>query len=180
MRKVILSAGHGGVDGGAAQNGYIERDLTIDFRRNLVTVLKNKYNIQAITDPDDYPLAKTLAWLKGKFGSRDILIDVHWNAGGGTGVEVIVPDKASAFEMGLAQALANGISDVTGWKKRSGGVKPESATARKRLGWMRPAAENILIEMCFIDNKTDMAVYAANKMLIVEKVASIIATFTKI
>lgn len=180
MRNIILSAGHGGADGGASANGFIERDLAIEFRNLLKAELLQTYKIKAVTDPDSYPLAQTLAWLKGKFGIKDILFDIHWNAGGGTGIEIIVPDQSSVFERNLAQSVVNAISDITGFKKRSGGVKPESATARKRLGWMRPNAENILIEMCFIDNKLDMAIYSSNKMSIVKAVAKILSDFSKL
>lgn len=183
MRKLILSAGHSNVKGkdmGASANGFIEGELAVNFRLLLATELKNNYNINAIIDPNSNILIETLAWLKGKLGSKDIMLDIHWNAGGGSGVEVIIPDESSAFERSFAQALANVISSTTGLKKRSGGVKPESATARKKLGWMRPNAENILIEMCFIDNKTDMSVYNANKTSIVKGVAKVIADFIKL
>lgn len=179
MRKVIISAGHGGTDPGASANGWIERDLAIEFRQLLVTEL-SKIGVAALTDPNQNALAQTLSWLKGKFGAKDILVDIHWNAGGGTGTEVIIPDVSSPFEKSLAQAIADKISTLTGWKKRAGGVKPESATARKKLGWMRPTAENILLEMCFIDNKIDMAVYQSNKLELAKQLAAVIANFAKL
>jgi N-acetylmuramoyl-L-alanine amidase len=180
MRNIIISAGHGGKDPGAVNGPYIERDLAIDLRLDIATELFTKYGIKVISDPDVYILAQTLAWIRGKFGSKDILLDLHWNAGGGTGVEVIIPDVSSPFERSLAQALADVISSVTGLKKRSGGVKPESATPRKKLGWMRPSAENILIEVCFIDNKADMGTYLANKQTLVRSIAKVLADFSKL
>jgi hypothetical protein len=72
------------------------------------------------------------------------------------------------------------ISATTGFKKRGGGVKPESQTARKTLGWMKPNSENILIEMCFIDNKSDMLTYQLNKVKIAKELAKVISDFTKL
>ena len=180
MRKIIISAGHGGSDPGAAANGFIERDLAIELRLLVVQELKNSYKIDALIDPPQNALAQTLAWLRGKFSDKDILLDLHWNAGGGTGIEVIIPDASSPFERSIAQAFADRISNLTGLKKRAGGVKPESATARKRLGWMRPQAENVLIEMCFIDNKIDMMAYQNNKIGIAKAIAKVLYEFSNI
>lgn len=180
MRKIIISAGHGGSDPGAAGNGFVERDLAIELRLLIVNELKTKYGIDALIDSPQNALAQTLAWLRGKFSSKDILLDLHWNSGGGTGIEVIIPDVSSSFERNIAQVFADRISDITGLKKRSGGVKPEGATARKRLGWMRPNAENVLIEMCFIDSRIDIAAYQNNKINISKAIAKVLFEFSKI
>lgn len=180
MRKIIISAGHGGDDPGAVSNGFIERDLAIELRALVVKHLKTLYNVDALVDPDRNKLTDTLAWLRGKFLGKDILFDIHWNAGGGTGIEVIVPEVPSNFETRLAQTLADKISNLTTWKKRAGGVKKESDTARKKLGWMRPNAENILLETCFIDNKLDMAIYQANKSGIAKIIAEVLYKFSQL
>jgi len=177
MRKIIISAGHGGTDPGASGNSYIERDLALELRTLIVNQLKTLYNVDALIDPPQNKLTDTLSWLRGKFGSTDILFDIHWNAGGGTGIECIVPDQSSQFERTLSQAIVDRISALTTWKKRAGGVKPESDTARKKLGWMRPNAENILLEVCFIDNKLDMAIYQANKVGIAKIIAEVLYKF---
>jgi len=179
-RTIFLSAGHGGADPGAVANGYIERDLAIELRLLIVNELKNTYKVEPKVDANSNKLIQTLAWLKGKFLGKDILVDIHWNAGGGTGIEVIVPEVSSNFERTLAQTLADRISSITGWKRRGGGVKKESDTARKRLGWMRSNAETVLIEVCFIDNKLDMAVYESNKITISKTIAQILYNFSKI
>ena len=182
MRKIFISAGHSNVadgDRGAFANGYFEGDLTIEFRNLLVKELQI-LGVECSIDPDVNTLKQTLDFIKGKFLPSDILLDIHFNAGGGTGVEIIVPNVSTSFEKQLAQRIADVINTVTGLKKRGGGVKPESETARKTLGWMRPNSENILIEMCFIDNKTDMAVYNLNKYRIAKEIAKILSDFSKI
>jgi N-acetylmuramoyl-L-alanine amidase len=177
-RKLIISAGHGGTDSGAVGNGYIERDLTIELR-NLIVAELSSLGVKAETDPNQNALKETLAWLRGKFGSRDVLLDIHWNGGpaAAKGAEVIIPDVSSDYEKKLAEALLKVLTD-TGFKNR--GVKPESETARKKLGWMRPVAENVLIEICFISNATDMKLYQANKHTIAKRIANVLKTFSKI
>ena len=178
-RKIFISAGHGGVDSGASHGKYIERDLAISFRNSLVKEL-SILGVSAETDPDSNALVQTLAYIKGKFGAKDILVDIHFNAGGGTGTEVIIPNISSPFEKQLAQRIADVISTITGFKKRGGGVKPESDTARKTLGWMRPNSENVLLEVCFIDSKTDMSVYTANEGKLAKEIAKVLYDFSKI
>jgi N-acetylmuramoyl-L-alanine amidase len=176
MRKIIISAGHGGTDPGASGNGYIERDLAIELRNLIVAELK-ALGITALTDDDKNALKQTLLWLRGKFTTGDILVDIHWNAAANPeakGSEVIVPEKASAFELNLAKELLHCFT-VFGFRDR--GVKPETETARKSLGWMRPGAENVLIEVCFISNQTDMKLYQANKNGIARKLGATLAHF---
>ena len=80
-RKIILSAGHGGTDPGAVSGSYIERDLAIELR-NLIVKELNSLGIKPLVDDNRNALKQTLAWLRGKFGSKDILVDIHWNAAG--------------------------------------------------------------------------------------------------
>ena len=176
MRKIIISAGHGGTDPGASGNGYIERDLAIELRNLIVSELK-VLGISALSDDDKNALKQTLLWLRGKFTTGDILLDIHWNAAGNpdaNGSEVIIPQIASAFEKDLAAAI---LKCFTSFGYRDRGVKPETETARKSLGWMRPNAENILIEVCFISNITDIKLYQANKQGIARRVAATLAHF---
>lgn len=177
-RKIILSAGHGGTDPGAVSGSYIERDLAIELR-NLIVKELNSLGIKPLVDDNRNALKQTLAWLRGKFASKDILVDIHWNAAGSreaNGSEIIIPDVSSKFEKDLAAALLKVFTDI-GFRNR--GVKPEALTARKTLAWMRPNAENILLEVCFISNLTDMKLYEANKLQIAKRVANILKHFSK-
>lgn len=175
-RKIIISAGHGGSDPGAVSGKFIERDLAIELRNLIVTELK-ALGTNPLMDDNRNALKETLSWLRGKFGSKDILFDIHWNSAGpdAKGSEVIVPDNASKFETDLAKSILKVFTDV-GFRNR--GVKPESLTARKKLGWMRPAAENVLLETCFISNVTDMKLYEANKHTIAKRLAIVLNLYS--
>lgn len=176
MRKLFLIAGHGGKDPGASSGSYIERDLAIELRSLINNELK-KLNVVATMDANENYLALTLSWLRGKVSAKDVIIDIHWNSSENptsNGTEVIVPEEASQYEKEFANALVTTIASI-GFRNR--GVKPETETARKRLGIMRPVAENILIEVCFINNTQDMLLYQKSKQILAKKLAYIIKDY---
>ena len=166
MRRLFISAGHsanGGTDKGVPptpfSKGKTEGELTLALRNAIVDSL-TVMGIKVYKDKDTNALKETLAHIKNIFTSKpnDILIDILFNAfnGKANGVEAIIPTAASIKEVTIAQRVCELFSNF-GFKNR--GVKDEKRTARGTLGWMRPSGENILIEVCFMDNEGDMKIY---------------------
>lgn len=165
MRRLFISAGHSvsGNDNGVPptlfSRGHSEGELTDQFVRYVKSELETM-GVPVYTDKNSNALTDTLLHIKNIFKPqpKDILIDVHFNAFNkiSNGTEVIVPKNPSLKESHIAQHICKLLSDY-GFKNR--GVKDETRTARKSLGWMRPTGENVLIEVCFMDNQKDMDIY---------------------
>jgi N-acetylmuramoyl-L-alanine amidase len=183
MRKIFISAGHSNVPGkdrGAAGNGFIEGELTVELRNLLICEL-HELGITAIVDQNDSILSHSLNFFKNLTTNKDIVLDIHWNAATpqATGTETLVPSDPSDFEMKLAHSISSCISETLNIPMRGNhggykGVKTEASSHHGRLGWMRLTGENILMEVCFISNKNDMDSYQKEKENLAKKLAKIL------
>lgn len=173
--KILLTAGHYRKDAGATYNGRQEADETIKLR-NAVTVTLREKGVEVFNDNDDWDLNRVITEIKKFSAPGDIICDIHFNAGGpsATGCEVFVADDANATELALAKALVDAISSTLIIRNR--GVKRESDSQHKKLGIMRPAGLNVLIEVCFISNKYDMQQYDTFFDLLVEEITNVLAS----
>lgn len=169
---IFLTAGHNRKDSGAVYAGRKEADETIKLRNAIIDILNKKTLVWK--DEDDWDLNKTIKEIKGASSANDIICDLHFNAGpaAATGCEVYIPDAADEVEKALANELATSISSVLMIKNR--GVHSEARSQHKRLGMMRPAGRNVLIEICFISNKYDMEAYDRGFQLLVERISDIL------
>ena len=178
MKTIFISAGHSNHpknDRGAVGNGYIEGELAVEFRTLLVNALKRKGAKTGI-DPDNSVLKQTLNYFWNLTTENSICVDIHWNAAtpSATGTEVFIPNNHSLTELNLAKDIALTIASKLKIVARGNkGVKLESESQHKSLGFMRLKGENILIEMCFISNPNDMASYQANKVQLAELLADV-------
>jgi N-acetylmuramoyl-L-alanine amidase len=176
-RKLFISAGHtntpSGDRGATGIDGIIEGDLTVELRKLVVSELRLLGQYASIDD-DKFNLKEDVAIINAILDSRDIAIDIHFNAGPelARGTEVLVPLKSTEFERALATLLSENIAAVLGTKNR--GLKTEADSAVKHLFFMTPNCENILIEVCFITNKLDLATYLIKKNVIAKVIAKCI------
>jgi N-acetylmuramoyl-L-alanine amidase len=184
MRKVFIGAGHSnkvGKDRGAVGNGYIEGELAVELRDLIVSNLK-KLGITPIIDENQNILSETIIKFKNLTSSNSIVLDIHWNAATpkATGTEVLIPSSYTSFEKKLAGNIATTISETLNIVKRgNNGVRTEAESHHGRLGWMRLNGENILIEVCFISNESDMIKYQKNKNILAENIAKILYEYSK-
>lgn len=180
--NILLISGHGAGDPGAVSsiNGvrYEEatetRKVTAALKKVLggscnVTVYDTSHNAYA-----DYKNGKlnTLAY----FSKYDYVLEIHFNAfqsgnsdGKTKGVECYVTKNESGT--GVEDRICKNISDVTGLTNR--GVKRYNWSviyAAKRAG-----VSSALLEVCFIDDPDDMALYTKKFQEIINAIAKGIA-----
>jgi len=172
---IFLTAGHNTQstrkDPGAVANGYKEADLTVELR-NLTTAILRGKNAKVWNDYDTDNLATTVSKIKSGPGS--VICDLHFNAGppSATGVEVIVPVRATAAERKLAENISQAFANIMGIRNR--GVKTEADTRHGRLAIMQPEGINVLVEVCFISNKADLDKYLAQKKVLAAHLADLL------
>jgi len=158
-------------DPGAAGNGYVEADLTTILRNKVAGILRAS-GASVTVDSDGDSLKAVLD--KTASTEKDVIFDIHWNAAtpAATGTEIFIPDRHTDLEKKFAKKIVDAISSIMGIKNR--GVKTEAQSARKRLGVMRPNGINMLLEVCFISNKSDMERYLSNIDLVAKAIANVL------
>lgn len=179
-RIVILGAGHTNVPGkdrGAVGNGYIEGELTVELRDMVAQHLRDMC-IKVYTEDNSFGLKAALNVFRKVTNKDAICVDFHWNAATpqATGTEVLIPEFPSKLEEQLAYRIAHTISSELNIKARGNfnglkGVKSELSSHHGRLGWMRLLGQNILPEICFITNESDMKSYQAKKIRLAYEIA---------
>ena len=160
---IYNSAGHHNNDTGAVakHNGvlYKENVIAISFRNGISKRILDK-GYKVIEDKDNETLSDYLSRIKP--GSGSVICETHMNAfnSTSTGIEVIVPNNPSKYELNLASMLALGIHKITGLPLRNNGtgVITEKQSKRGSLGIMRKEGTVVLIELGFISNPNDVKI----------------------
>lgn len=154
INKIVISSGHGKFVRGA--HGYIDE---VDEARKVVDKVARyleDLGVDVIKYHDNTSKTQTtnvngiVAYHNSKI--RDLDISIHFNAASRTddprGVEVLYYNQDD-----LAKKVATDIAKVSELKNR-GSVKRTDLGFLKRTN--KPA---ILIEVCFVDSKADVAAY---------------------
>jgi N-acetylmuramoyl-L-alanine amidase len=146
---VTSHAGHT-IGGGARGCGYEESAVARQFNELLINEFKKVgQSVVDTTDNLGRTQSQNLANLVRNCNSHPksgrLDISLHLNAGGGTGVEVLYYDQKE-----LATQVSAAIAKTCSFKDRG-------AKQRKDLAILKGTnAPAILIELCFIDNVSDM------------------------
>lgn len=172
---LFSSAGHHNNDPGAiGVNGRKESIEAIEFR-DLVNKELKRLGENVVQDDDNDTLGQYLGKINPT--DKDVVVEFHFNAynGKATGTEVLVSDNANDRSKSMAKELVDGYARIMGIENR--GVKTESQSARGKLGLMRKKGAVALVEICFIDNLTDMKSYDSNKVNLACFTAQVIAKY---
>lgn len=160
--KIIVDAGHGGLDGGASGNNLIEKNLNLQSS----LYMYERFNelgipVKMTRTTDEYlPKTERVNRVNELYPNDQnvILISNHINAGGGEGAEIVYSLRNDST---LAQEILNNIGD-TGQIKRKIYQRRLPENPNKDYYYIlreTNVSEPLLIEYGFIDNAND-----ANKL----------------
>ena len=175
--KILLISGHGAGDSGACAKikgkTYKEAEETVVMVKKIKEQL-SKYNVTVDLYPTDrnaYEDAKA-GCLKVDFSKYNYVLEIHFNAcvndlkgnGKTTGTEAFITtsDKTNSAEKNMLSCLS-----ALGLNNR--GVKSHNWTVINRA--KTKGADSCLLEVCFIDDADDMAIYTKNKDNVAKAIA---------
>lgn len=155
--RIVVDAGHGGVDSGAVSGNLLEKDFNLEAANYMYNRFKELGVPVIITRDTDKTLSRAERINLMKSLGTDpnvIILSNHINAGGGEGAEVIYPLRSSS-------TLAKNILDEIGARgqvkrKIYQRVLPENP--KKDYYYIMRETPNttaLLIEYGFIDNPRD-------------------------
>ena len=157
-KKVVIDAGHGGIDTGAVGNGIIEKDLTLKIAKYIKKRFDDLGIESALTRDDDSSLDPTSRVNKilSIFGNdKDVIVlSNHINAGGGDGAEVIYSLRNNDT---LANSILKEISNSGQNVRKSYQRRLTSDPSKDYYYILRntPNTESLIIEYGFLDSKGD-------------------------
>ena len=159
--KFLIVAGHEGTTG-AVSGKLIEEVLTEQLSEKIVKVLKEQGHEAIEPDFNLYDAVDTkMSYING----FDYVLEVHFNAfnGTATGTEIYVANGITgiAVEKSIMQRMKKWFR-----LRDPDGVKTGTFKTIKRLG-----NKGALLEVAFIDSKSDMATYLTNTDKIAQDIA---------
>lgn len=172
--KVYIDAGHGWnssnnnvMDNGASGNGYTEYDLTKKLSNAVGDKLRSTYGMNVFVNDDG-------GWYKLRHAEAvslgcDLFVSIHFNAGGAKGTESYIHSYNRSWKSADLQSKAHApLVSALGQGDR-GKKTAEFAVIGGRL----PA---VLLEICFIDNSSDMSAYSKKSTAVANAIAKGIAS----
>ena len=165
--KIVVDAGHGGVDPGAIGNGLQEKDLNLKAAKYMAKRFEQLGIPVKMTRDSDETLSKNerVKRILNAFGNNSnvILISNHINAGGGDGAEVVY---ALRNKETLAKSVLNNIAkegqNIRSYYQRRLPSDPtkDYYFIHRETGKLEP----ILVEYGFIDSPKDDVVQLNNNI----------------
>lgn len=166
--KIGLGAGHGGNDPGAVSGNNTESALNRMINNLMISEGRQRnQEIIDLTVEKGYPQNINEPVNIANNNKVDIAIQNHFNAGGGTGVEVLYYDGNKANQE-LASKISASIANAYG-------IKDRGAKGRTNLGFLNNTKMRAyIIEWGFVDapGNTDVPKIVANPSIGVKAVFS--------
>ena len=179
--KISVCIGHGKsqsgqYDSGAVASGYQEFKLARAIGKCLKQEL-SKYNctVDLINYDGDKNLAERIKYVNSK--GYDLNMELHLNAGGGTGPEVYYKHNSKQGKA-LAAAISKSIATNLGLKDR--GARTKLISGQDYFGCVREIkCMSFLVETVFIDTKgdRDKVIYASGQEQCAKAIATAVAKY---
>ena len=179
--KISVCIGHGKsqsgqYDSGAVASGYQEFKLARAIGKYLKQEL-SKYNctVDLVNYDGDKNLAERIKYVNSK--GYDLNMELHLNAGGGTGPEVYYKHNSKQGKA-LATAISKSIATNLGLKDR--GAKTKLISGQDYFGCVREIkCMSFLVETVFIDTKgdRDKVIYASGQEQCARAIATAVAKY---
>lgn len=154
-KRVFIGVGHGGSDPGASKNGIIEKNVNLDIALAMKSELE-KYGvvvgISRVKDEND-DIGEEIR--EANAFKPNIAIDVHTNAGGGKGFEVLVQtNKFAQYSNQLASLIEKEVKAIG---QLSRGIKTrKNSDGTDYFGFLRQVqCPSIITECAFVDGDSD-------------------------
>ncbi len=185
MGRILLSAGHGGLeqgrrDAGAIVGGTTEAREMILTRDLIVTELRSR-SFEVLSVPDDLSVVKTINWINAQFQKGDVAIEIHADAFSNPAVR-----GASVFYIAnnverkghaelILLALLRRVPQLP-----SRGAKPDTATGIGNLGFCRQVVPpSLLLEIGFLTNPDDRFIIQNRRREVAAGIADGLAAWSR-
>lgn len=154
---IAIAAGHNSSDNTGAHNGKLkEEELTIKVAEKVEKLFEDYSNVKVVqtgsTKDNPDGIKKGERTKLARDANPNLCIQIHFNAGGGTGVEAIYKE-GDEYSAQLAEILSETISTSMGLKNRKAGT--DIAKSNKSLGIIESYAKSgfpsVVTEGGFID-----------------------------
>ncbi len=178
-RLIAVIAGHRGQGTGAV--GIIDEAVENVEMRNLICEELSQKGTPFVTDSIKDTLNEIVTTLRAMLQKYDIALDIHFNSCGDPsvgGTEVIIPNRYTSDEWQIADELLTATCQILGTADR--GIKTEQQTPHEKLAMLSNYdACNILVEICFVNNKRDINSYRKHKGELAKAYAEILSKWSR-
>ena len=156
MSRIIISAGHTSSSPGTVIGDLQEFEVARNIAKRITKKLREK-GIITLSVPYDLDLQKRIDWINNTgytADNKDLLIEIHSNEGGKSGVEAWYVDTNKDSKL-LADQVTTEINRATGLKIQ--GVMPEHNHDLGGIEIIRRVNPiSILLECLYMDNSEDV------------------------
>lgn len=157
-KRVVVDAGHGGVDPGASGNGIVEKDYNLRIANYIYDRLKElgiPVTIIRDTDTTLSPNDRVNAILNAYGDNEDVIVlSNHLNAGGGKGAEVVYALRNNdTLSQLILEEIAKEGQTIRKWYQRR--LPSNPSKDYYFIHRLTGNTEPVLIEYGFVDNPED-------------------------